>query len=176
EVLRAGDLLVFNTTRVLPARFRGVRAGTGGRIEGLYLGEAGPRRWHAFIKGRHTRAGAELVLHDREGCDSGVRLRVIDRSPEEPGAWVVEVAGTEAPAAEILERVGLTPLPPYILAARKQAGVAADERVDRERYQTEYARPDQAGSVDAPTTGLHINPEILYRLEPACIAQWMCVS
>src|SRR5262249_28680554 len=76
---------------------------------------------------------------------------------EEPGAWVVEVGGVAA-TSEALERVGLTPLPPYIVAARKHLGVAGDETSDRGRYQTVYAR--QAGSVAAPTAGAHFTPRL----------------
>src|SRR5439155_13755026 len=163
-ILRRGDVLVFNSTRVLPARFRGERVGTRGKIEGLYLSDAegegvgGPLRWHALIKGRHTRAGAEIAVHDSAGGDSGVRLRVLGRSPEEPGGWLVEVSGAAGPSAAILERVGLPPLPPYILAARKAAGLPTEQPGDRGDYQTVYARPDQAGSVPAATAGLHLTP------------------
>lgn len=172
EILRPGDLLVFNTTRVLPARLRGKRAGTGGRIDGLYLsdvegGATGERRWNAFLKGRHLRAGAIVDLHDHEGRSSSVTLTVLDRSADEPGAWLVRVDGSEAPSAEILERLGWTPLPPYILAARKLAGQGGDEQADRREYQTVYARPEQAESVAAPTAGLHFTPELLARLEAA---------
>jgi len=178
-LLRRGDLLVFNTTRVLPARFVGRRAGSGGKIDGLYLNEEGAGngqqatgglRWNAFIKGRHTREGAEIEVFDRAGRPSGVRMRVERRSGEEPGAWVVEVTGSGS-TAEVLERVGLTPLPPYILAARKrthqgETGITGKQRgtdeEDRERYQTVYAR--EPGSVAAPTAGLHFTPELLERL------------
>lgn len=176
-VLRPGDLLVFNTTRVLPARLRGVRAGTGGRIDGLYLsdaagGAAGERRWNAFLKGRHLRATAVVDVRDREGQSSGIRLVILDRSADEPGAWLVRVEGEEGlSSAEVLERVGWTPLPPYILAARKHGGSGGDERADRQEYQTVYAREDQAASVAAPTAGLHFTPELLSRLAAAGIGR-----
>lgn len=175
-LLRAGDLLVFNTSRVLPARLRGERAGTGGRIDGLYLSDApspaGELRWHAFLKGRHLRPTAVIDLHDHAGGRSGLRLTILDRSGDEAGGWVVRVEDEAGPAAalgspRILDRIGWTPLPPYILAARKQAGRAADDEIDRAGYQTVFARPDQPGSVAAPTAGLHFTPELLAALGAA---------
>src|SRR4051812_49070820 len=108
ELLRPGDLLVFNTTKVLPARFHGERIGTGGRMEGLFLHETtkkgGPTTWVALIRGRHTRPGAVFELFDRDGKMSGVRLTVVERPGEEPGAWTVRVASKpERPTVEILE-------------------------------------------------------------------------
>jgi S-adenosylmethionine:tRNA ribosyltransferase-isomerase len=165
-LLRPGDLLVFNTTRVIPARFRGVRKGTGGRFEGLWLRDCGPTRWICLIKGRHTRAGAEFELSGHDGSASGVRLRVIGRPAEEPEAWEVEVLGAEGLSTpQLLERAGWTPLPPYILKARRDAGDSGDEAADREEYQTVYAR--EAGSVAAPTAGLHFTPGLLEGLDAA---------
>jgi S-adenosylmethionine:tRNA ribosyltransferase-isomerase len=166
-LLRAGDLLVFNTTRVLPARFRGVREGTGGKMEGLYLHDApgggGGLVWVCLIKGRHTREGAVLELALPDGGRSGVRLRVVGRPAEEPEAWLAAVEGGEGAegldSAGVLARVGLTPLPPYILKARRDAGDAGDDAADRGEYQTVYAR--EAGSVAAPTAGLHFTTELL---------------
>jgi S-adenosylmethionine:tRNA ribosyltransferase-isomerase len=173
EILQPTDLLVFNTTRVLPARFRGERVGTGGRIEGLYLRDAAgesadPREegllWVALIKGRHTRAGAVLELHDHGGQRMGARLEVLGRPEAEPEAWLVRVEGA-ASTKEVLERAGWTPLPPYILKARRDAGDAGDDGTDRAEYQTVFAR--EPGSVAAPTAGLHFTPELLSRLEAA---------
>jgi S-adenosylmethionine:tRNA ribosyltransferase-isomerase len=173
DLLCPGDLLVFNTTRVLPARFRGQRIGTGGKMEGLFLSEGtearrhGGTEWVCLIKGRHTRAGAEFELFDRDGKKSGVRLVVTGRPADEPEAWLAEVVGgLEGPSLlthNVLERVGLTPLPPYILKARKDAGDPGDEGADREEYQTVFAR--ESGSVAAPTAGLHFTPELLARLD-----------
>jgi S-adenosylmethionine:tRNA ribosyltransferase-isomerase len=190
EILRPGDLLVFNTTRVLPARFRGRRVGTGGKIEGLYLHEArateigsaisvssgqahrdpkadlGGTSWVALIKGRHTRAGAILELHDRRGHPSGIRLHVLGRPDDEPEAWLVRIEPKGLTTHEVLERTGLTPLPPYILKARRDRGIG-DEAEDASRYQTVYASEaaGNAGSVAAPTAGLHFTPELLARLQ-----------
>lgn len=188
ERLRPGDLLVRNTTRVLPARFRGFRADTGGRAEGLYLhDEESPAddpapRCRVLLKMRRHAAGARVALLDRSDEDSGFALELLhrvegDAADADSGAWVVRVAasrpGTER---DWLSRVGITPLPPYILNARRRAAVeVADER-DRADYQTVFAaepaeaqaRPEH-GSVAAPTAGLHFTPELLERIESAGI-------
>jgi len=161
SLLRAGDCLVFNTTRVLPARFRGRRVGTGGKIEGLFLhavpAESG-FKWITLLRGRHLRAGAELELFDHAGAPSGVVITITGRPESEPGAWTVE-SHERASTPEVLERIGLTPLPPYIIKARQAASWVEDEAADRAVYQTVYAA--EAGSVAAPTAGLHFTPELV---------------
>jgi len=135
-------------------------------MEGLFLGEEAGARWRVYIKARHTREGAEFELSKAAGGSSAIRLRVAGRSESEPGAWVVEVSGAEGRSArECLEEVGLPPLPPYILAARKHAGLAEDDPTDRQRYQTVFADRERPGSVAAPTAGLHFTPELLELLE-----------
>ncbi len=175
ELLRPGDGLVFNTSCVLPARFRGTRDGTGGRVEGLYLHDApggsdGPR-WVALLEAKRPKPGMRVVLSEPSGAEAGIRLVLLERSADEPGAWIVTVeAPLPAPdTPAILERVGVTPLPPYILGARRAAGLSEDQRSDRERYQTVYA--DAAGSVAAPTAGLHFTPELLRRLSGGGVAR-----
>jgi len=164
RLLRAGDVLVFNTTRVVPARLLGKREDTGGAIEGLFLSrsqDASGERWTALLRAKKVRPGMRFALEDREGEFSGVVLTAIDRVEGEVGAWLVSV---ENPGAgDALERAGHTPLPPYIIKAREHAHLQADEARDRDRYQTVYA--EAAGSVAAPTAGLHFTPELLSELE-----------
>jgi len=170
-LLAPGDLLVFNRSRVTPARLVGRREDTGGRVQGLYLGPgARTGTWRALIKARRFRAGAAIRVHDREGEPSDVVLRLVERDPVEAGAWIVEVesGGGEGDEA-ILARVGRAPLPPYILAARRAAGETTDRPEDLDRYQTVYAA--EPGSVAAPTAGLHFTPELLARLDAAGIAR-----
>jgi S-adenosylmethionine:tRNA ribosyltransferase-isomerase len=166
RVLRAGDCLVVNTTRVLPARFRARRAGTGGRVEGLYLSAGGSvAEWVVLLRGGHLREGVELEVLDRAGRASGVVLVIESR--REPGAWVVNVGGAKGQRAdEVLNRLGETPLPPYIVKARERAGLEVDDGSDRRSYQTVYAGAAgaESGSVAAPTAGLHFTPELLERL------------
>ena len=144
-VLRRGDRLVLNDSRVLPARLWTRRADTGGQVEVLLLRPLGDRRtWSCFARpARRLRAGVRLVVLG-PGGDDGPELRVESRGDD--GEIVV---GADADLAGLAEAWGVMPLPPYI---RRERGRATDP-VDRERYQTVYARPDGtgAGSVAAPT-------------------------
>ncbi len=144
-LLRAGDVLVRNDTRVFPARSYFHRA-TGGRIEALFLSEltgpaAGSERWEALLRGRPR---PEEVL-ENEVLGPSWPLRCIE--PLGDGRWVVENLGEEA-VLTLLAEAGVTPLPPYITAPL----------ADPERYQTTYAR--RLGSAAAPTAGLHFTAEL----------------
>ena len=170
--LSPGDLLVFNTTRVVPARFLGLREDTGGKVQGLYLGPAPAERedaagsWSVMLKARRFKVGAPIRLKDRTGEPSNVVLTIRDRESSD-GAWIVDVRVGGAPldsgaTLEVLSRVGLTPLPPYILGARRDRHFATDDDADRRWYQTVLAR--QPGSVAAPTAGMHFTEALLDEL------------
>ncbi|QOI99270.1 MAG: tRNA preQ1(34) S-adenosylmethionine ribosyltransferase-isomerase QueA [Phycisphaeraceae bacterium] len=172
DILRPGDVMVFNATRVIRARLAGVRADTGGAVEGLYLAEeaaapGGCARWRVMLRGRRMKPGVEVALRGRDGSTCGVSLWLETPIADEPGAWVCAVRGPggDLPAESLLERFGQTPLPPYIVKARSRRHDAGDDEDDRARYQTTYARPDAPGSVAAPTAGLHFTPELLARLD-----------
>ena len=144
ELLAPHDLLVLNDTRVVPARLVGHREGTGGRWEGLYLRDRDEHDWEMLTQTRgKPQPGERVVIVPGE-----FSLTLLERSE---GHWLVrpEPAGS---SAELLERYGQIPLPPYI-----RKGV--EEPEDRQRYQTVFAR--HAGSVAAPTAGLHFTPELL---------------
>jgi S-adenosylmethionine:tRNA ribosyltransferase-isomerase len=150
-LLRPGDLLVLNDTRVVPARLVGRREVTGGKWEGLYLGDAGDL-WELLAQtGGRPRLG-EFVIIDPPTEGEQLRLQLVEQVG--PGRWRVrpDAPGT---AREILARVGHVPLPHYI---RK----GEDRPEDRERYQTVYAH--HPGSVAAPTAGLHFTPAVFERL------------
>ena len=152
--LRPRDLLVANDTRVIPARVFGrkAKAGTGGKVEFLLLEELAPGVWDALMRSRRRpRPGEQVVLEQ----DLAV-VTVLEDG--ELGRVKVRVE-SERPWLEVLERVGQTPLPPYI--ALKDAS-AARRAEDRQRYQTVFAR--EPGAVAAPTAGLHFTPEVLDRL------------
>ncbi|MBX3358000.1 MAG: tRNA preQ1(34) S-adenosylmethionine ribosyltransferase-isomerase QueA [Phycisphaeraceae bacterium] len=179
DLLRAGDLLVVNSSRVLPARFRGVRADTGGIVDGLYLGpapSAGPLpRWGVLLKARRAKPGVTVTLDNRSGSPSGISLRLLERHHDEDsesGGWVVELLGAGS-TREALDHVGLTPLPPYIRQARKAAHDAGSDAEDQRVYQTVFAHDEAGephgagGSVAAPTAGLHFTPELFDRLRAA---------
>jgi len=157
EILRAGDLLVLNDTRVLPARLVGHRARTGGRWQGLFLSTDASGIWQLMCKTRGKLVtGETIVLHDSTGREAA-RLRML--VPLGNGTWAARPETSEG-AWELLERVGRIPLPPYI-----RRGEARE--LDREAYQTVYA--SQSGSVAAPTAGLHFTRPLLQHLEAAGI-------
>lgn len=154
ELLRPGDLLVYNDTRVVPARLVGRRAG-GGRFEGLWLEDRGGGVALCLVAGKRHRPGSEILLGSGE-----YRLRL--RSRLAPGRWLVEdVQG--AGWLRLLAAAGATPLPPYIRSRRREAAEAEDSAEDRERYQTVWARAE--GAVAAPTASLHFDQELLQALE-----------
>jgi len=135
--LSPGDTMVFNTTRVIPARFAGVNLDTGGKVTGLYIEDgANANEWRVLLKMRRHRPGVRVRLGDEA---DGVVLELIERDSDD-GVWRVRV---EAKAGG-LDRVGLVPLPPYILSARRHAGEAENRDEDAARYQTVYA--DEPGS------------------------------
>ncbi|MFK7884588.1 MAG: tRNA preQ1(34) S-adenosylmethionine ribosyltransferase-isomerase QueA [Phycisphaerales bacterium] len=175
ELLKGGDTLVFNRSRVIPARFEGENIQTGGRVTGLYLREievsAGDERprWVVLIKAKRARVGGRVGLVDAFGGASEVTLELIETCDSDgPGAWVVAVegAGPNEPAASVLERSGRTPLPPYILSARRERGDEPGDDWDRAHYQTVYAGAEnEAGSVAAPTAGLHFTDRVFEGLD-----------
>ncbi|MHC4153481.1 MAG: tRNA preQ1(34) S-adenosylmethionine ribosyltransferase-isomerase QueA [Planctomycetota bacterium] len=157
--LSAGDCLVLNDTKVLPARFFGRRS-TGGKLEGLFLGEAAGAVWQVMLKGAgKLKEGEKIYLADKKGGDF-CAAEVLDKSKE--GRCRLKLA-TDAHWPAILERIGFPPLPPYI----KRGKDARQARTDRTRYQTVYAR--QAGAVAAPTAGLHFTKPLMEQLKKAGI-------
>ncbi len=166
EILAPGDLLVFNTTAVLPARLVGQRADTAGHIEGLFLGELDDRCWRAMLRSNgRLRVGQRIDLVDADGRVSDHQIELIAREGE---TWIVRPTG-DAAALAILQQVGRTPLPPYIRRARGPRDF--DDATDRLWYETVYARVDQRESVAAPTAGLHFTPELLTRLAEAGVGR-----
>ncbi len=159
--LRAGDLLVVNETRVVPAKLRGTRAATGGKWEGLFLGIEGATHWRVIGQTRgKLQPGEELSLHPADAPESPERLRLVLRERRGEGEWLVEPVlpvGLETDSdpwttvQRLLHKFGTVPLPPYI-----ERTAASPE--DRERYQTTFAK--NPGAIAAPTAGLHFTPEI----------------
>ncbi|MBN1588908.1 MAG: tRNA preQ1(34) S-adenosylmethionine ribosyltransferase-isomerase QueA [Pirellulales bacterium] len=152
ELLRPGDALVLNDTRVVPARLVGYRTATGGHWEGLFLEESSEGLWRIMGKTRGKLSPGETVtLQDPEGRDA---LHLCLGTKLAGGIWVAKPDSDEETFA-LLDRVGRVPLPPYI---RKGEMVDAD----RQRYQTVFARTP--GAVAAPTAGLHFTEPLLRRL------------
>jgi S-adenosylmethionine:tRNA ribosyltransferase-isomerase len=164
EILRAGDLLVLNESRVLPARLLTVREDTGGQVEILLVRpETSAGTWLALARpGRRLREGTRLVVRrvTEKTASAGPVLEVTGRLEE----GQVLVKGEVDPGV-LAEQWGVPPLPPYI---RRKQGDFQSERGerDRDRYQTVFAVTDDsgAGSVAAPTAGLHFSDTILKAL------------
>ncbi len=146
DLLSPGDLLVFNDSRVFPARLNGRRVSSGREIELLLLTRIETGTWRTLVRpGRRMRAGAEFIVADRTGSVE-VCGRVL--SVEEAGTRIVTFEDESA-----LRDVGIIPLPPYIHETLE----------DPERYQTVYS--DAEGSAAAPTAGLHFTQRLLERLD-----------
>jgi len=175
-LLGAGDQLFVNETSVLRARLSIHRPAEaeGGAFdtEGLVLepsAEAGA--WRLLVRhAKRFRAGERLALHDAHGRDHGDAIELVRRDAE---AWVARFHAGAAGGdiAEILERSGLTPLPPYILKARKDRQETIDDDEDRTEYETVYAQASARGSVAAPTAGLHFTSELLAKLAARGVAR-----
>ena len=151
EYLLPGDVMVFNESRVIPARLYGHRADTGSKVEFLLLRRYADATWQAMARpGRRLRAGVvveidNLPLFPKGGTDGGFSVEVI--AAHDDGLKTVRLSSEEG-----IERFGHTPLPPYIKEALS----------DPERYQTVYSR--RPGSVAAPTAGLHFTDDLLQKV------------
>lgn len=160
--LRRGDLLVFNSSGVLPARLQGRRADTGGSISGLFLREEPHGRWMVLLQsGGRLRPGMVIDLHAPQGEPTPARLELVEKVADAWLAMPVFSDGRLLDTAEALAMVGATPLPPYILKARRETGIAVGDAADRDWYRTVYADAAHALSVAAPTAGLHFTPDLL---------------
>ena len=150
--LRAGDLLVFNDTRVIPAQLEGTRGAA--RIGATLHKREGPRRWRAFVRNARR-------LRDGDAIDFGRDVTATARDRQADGSWALDFAGDE-PVELLLERAGRMPLPPYI------AGKRDTDARDARDYQTMFAA--EPGAVAAPTAALHFTPALMAALEAAGIA------
>ena len=151
NLLRAGDLLVFNDARVLPARFA-LQKNTGGRVDALFLDEPAPGVWHVLLRNMGSARAGPLSFIGA----AHLTASVIEAGPA--GEFHLKVSTTES-AEKVLDRVGRMPLPPYI--HREKAGDARDD-TDRRRYQTVFAKTP--GAVAAPTAALHFSDSLLEQL------------
>jgi len=149
--LRAGDCLVFNDTRVIPAQLEGMRGAA--RIGVTLHKRLGPRDWQVFVRNAKRVRPGDIV-----DFAAGVQARAGAR--DDDGGMALSFLGEE-PVELLLERAGQTPLPPYIASKRP-----TDAR-DREDYQTMFAR--EAGAVAAPTAALHFTPGLMDALAAAGI-------
>ncbi|MBR2268420.1 tRNA preQ1(34) S-adenosylmethionine ribosyltransferase-isomerase QueA [Sphingobium sp.] len=149
SLLRAGDVLVFNDTRVIPAQLEGMRGEA--RIGATLHKRLGLRQWQAFLRNAKR-------VRDGDRIDFGAGVTAIAGPRDEDGGVTLDFEGEE-PVEILLERAGRMPLPPYIASKR-----TTDER-DRSDYQTMFARED--GAVAAPTAALHFTPDLTVALAQA---------
>ena len=143
--LRAGDLLVLNNTKVLPARLYGKRQDTGGKVEILLLRHLAKKEWEIMVKpGKRAKIGTTIIFSDElSGEIIGTRQ----------GGLRVIAFDYQGVFEELIDQIGLMPTPPYIHEILK----------DKNRYQTVYAKVD--GSSAAPTAGLHFTPALMQEIE-----------
>src|ERR1051325_9004523 len=144
--LRPNDVVVVNSSRVIPARLIGRREESGGQVEIFLVRELEADVWETMVRpGGRLKKGARAVFGDG---------RLIAELLDEPGPELRRVRfHCEGPFPDVLAQIGSTPLPPYI---KRPTGVSNE---DRERYQTVYSK--QRGAIAAPTAGLHFTPEVL---------------
>lgn len=151
ELLREGDFLVLNDTRVIPARLVGYRTETRGRWEGLFLESDTTGIWRVLA---HTRGkpqpGEAIRLINAQG-EEDILLRLVAKLPAGSGEWLA-IPDSDEEVLTLLDRVGRVPLPPYI-----RDGEMVE--TDRQQYQTVFARVP--GAVAAPTAGLHFTKKLL---------------
>lgn len=146
EYLEAGDCLVLNDTKVIPARLYGVKEQTGGKIEFVLLKRMEDDEWEVLLKpGKRAKVGATFSFGNGE-----LRAEILE--VVEGGNRLVKFH-YEGIFEEVLDRLGEMPLPPYI----------KEKLIDKNRYQTVYAKND--GSAAAPTAGLHFTKELLQKIE-----------
>lgn len=161
DILQPGDVLVFNDTRVIPARLYGQRGNALVEVT-LYRPENG-LIWHAFVKNaKRLKTGDEIAFYTAEipAADSWFKARVLSKNGEE-GVMLEFIC----PADDLqrgLEAFGSMPLPPYIKRDKPGEGLW-NKYNDKENYQTVYARHE--GAVAAPTAGLHFTPGVLEALD-----------
>ncbi|MGL5296387.1 MAG: tRNA preQ1(34) S-adenosylmethionine ribosyltransferase-isomerase QueA [Culicoidibacterales bacterium] len=146
DYLRAGDCLVLNDSKVIPARLHGVKDQTGGHVELLLLKETQVNHWEALVKpAKRVKIGTRIVFGAGELIAECTQV-LADGGREFKMVY-------EGIFYEVLDQLGTMPLPPYI----------TEQLEDRDRYQTVYAK--HQGSAAAPTAGLHFTPELLTALQ-----------
>ena len=147
DYLQAGDVLVFNDSRVIPARLSGKKAGSGGKLEILLLQRLSPNVWQSLVRpARRVKVGTRMEITG-DSANDDLKVTAEITGSDEGGTRVITFSDERQ-----LPRLGQIALPPYIHTPL----------ADPERYQTVYAQTN--GSVAAPTAGLHFTPELIDRI------------
>ena len=160
SMLCRGDLMVFNQTAVLPARFTATRTATRGQISGLYLESCqhNAGQWHVMLEsGGKLQPGEHITLTDQPNPS---RLELLEQ--HEDGHWRAKLHG-QLSTFDLLHSIGAPPIPPYIRRARKARSESEINSRDNERYNSVLAT--EPGSVAAPTASLHFTQSLLEKLD-----------
>jgi len=163
DLLKRGDLMVLNNTRVIPARVFGRRQKSPGRVEALFIEEMEKNIWQVFLHASRRPGPGETILL----AEDKITAQVISSGERGRARLKVDCAGD---LLKILEETGLPPLPPYIKRPKDKPATDAGRRRrkhDYERYQTVYAKVP--GAIAAPTAGLHLSENLLAKIEGAGI-------
>jgi len=151
DYLRAGDVLVLNNSKVFPARLIGKKKKTGGKIEVFLHHKIRGSLWQCLLGGHGRKERLEVEF------GRGLECVVVKNNND--GTWNVKFNKSGKVMMEIVEKIGLTPLPPYIKRDSRQ------QTTDNRNYQTVYADDKKVGSVAAPTAGFHFTPSLIKKLK-----------
>jgi len=149
EYLKAGDVLVLNNSKVFPARLLGKKKETGGAVEIFLHHKLSGDIWECLVGGR-VREGMIVIFKEQ--------LEAAILKNNQDGTWQIKFNFSGPKLWEKINKIGIVPLPPYIKRAKKQSG-------DKNNYQTVFADARQAGSVAAPTAGLHFTKALLKKIK-----------
>ena len=155
--LKKGDLLVLNNSKVFPARLVGETEETGRKIEVFLLNKEKENIWKCLIGGRNIKKRLKIKISDN------FVVEVIKSGKDK--TWLVDFFVAEDKLMKRLNEFGKIPLPPYIEKQRKAEESSIGIEEDRKNYQTVFADNKKAGSVAAPTAGLHFTPELLEKIK-----------
>lgn len=156
SVLQKGDVLVFNNSKVFPARLFGKKTETGGKIELLLLSidDAENNTWVSMVKTKNALPGLALTISDTNNEATNITASLMEKREN---TWLIQFDCSYDEMSELLQQHGHTPLPPYIKENEM------DEEKLRDVYQTVYAKEE--GSAAAPTAGLHFTEELIQQLK-----------
>ncbi len=161
DYLNKGDVLVMNNSKVFPARLIGKRKNTGGKVEVFLHKLIKGNKWQCLVGGRKIKIELEVEFSNELNC------RIV--KDNEDGTWDVVFDKNDKEMMEIVNEIGLVPLPPYIkrdsIESRDSSTSLRSAQNDKDAYQTVYADDDKVGSVAAPTAGLHFTPELLEKIK-----------
>ena len=148
DYLQAGDVLILNNSKVVPARLLGKKQ-TGGKAEIFLLSQVNTNQWQCLVKTRGKKINSDIYFEKNLTC------KITSRQDE---VFSIKFNKSGKQLQKIIDQIGLTPLPPYIKRDAKRGE-------DKQKYQTVYANDKKLGSVAAPTAGLHFTKSLLNKLE-----------